>query len=176
MGEKILNVAQKKGNSILLGWCKDIVNHFWFSCREANTYEELVGIWRSVLHHITNTHEWVIPHGGVNHCLHGNLDEEDRKKEWLSPTKDDHVLKDLATVVLDKGLLNNVGYLLNLRSTAELEGFHQHLLMNCSKRFAYTPPVYRARNRLAALDHNMNVDCSCVENKKAIQLHSFASS
>lgn len=38
----IFQVAQKKGNSILLGWCKDIVNHFWFSCREANTYEELV--------------------------------------------------------------------------------------------------------------------------------------
>lgn len=38
----ISQVAQKKGNNILLDWCKDIVNHFWFSCREANTYEEFV--------------------------------------------------------------------------------------------------------------------------------------
>lgn len=162
----IFQVAQKKGNSILLGLCKEIVNHFWFSCREhlrricgewptyilfkrrISLYRKLPFhfewsvhvcvmnklqdtemhytlmyikpfnyqcIWRSVLHHITNTHEWFIPHGGVNHCLHGNIDEEERKKVWLSPTKDAHVLKDLATVVLDKRLLNNVWYLLNFR-------------------------------------------------------------
>ncbi|KAH3725108.1 hypothetical protein DPMN_050938 [Dreissena polymorpha] len=48
--------------------------------------------------------------------------------------------------------------LTNFRSTADIEGFHQHILMYCAKRYAYTPPVYRARNLLAALDNNMNVD------------------
>ncbi|XP_056013553.1 uncharacterized protein LOC125667203 isoform X1 [Ostrea edulis] len=165
LGKKILKVAQKKGNNILLDWCKDIINHFWFSCRRAESYEEFMGIWRSVLHHITDTHEWILSHGGVNHCLHGELGEEERTKPWLSPTKHAHVLKDLAAVVLNKRLLNNVGYYLRFRSTAELEGFHQHILMYCSKRHAYTPPVYRARNRLAALDHNMNSDRPVQKNK-----------
>ena len=43
------------------------------------------------------------------------------------------------------------------RSTADLEGFHQHILMYCSKRFSYSPPVYRCRNVLAVLDHNMSL-------------------
>lgn len=54
---------------------------------------------------------------------------------------------------------------MTFRSTAELEGFYQHLLMYCSKRFAYTPPVYRARNRLAAQDHNMNMGRPIQRNK-----------
>ncbi|XP_062582974.1 uncharacterized protein LOC134244742 [Saccostrea cucullata] len=115
LGNKILKVAQKKGNNILLDWSKDIVNHFWFSCRQAKTYEEFVGIWRSVLHHITNTHEWIFSHGGVIQCMHGELTEEERTKAWLSPTQHANVLKDLAAVVLDKRLLNNVGYFLNFR-------------------------------------------------------------
>lgn len=51
----------------------------------------------------------------MNHCLHGELTEEERTKAWLSPTKHSHVLKDLAYVVLDKRLLNNVGYFLKFR-------------------------------------------------------------
>lgn len=43
-----------------------------------------------------------------------------------------------------------------LRSTAELESYHNHILMYCSKRFAYTPP---------ALDYNNNVDRQPLKNK-----------
>ena len=44
-----------------------------------------------------------------------------------------------------------------LRSTSELESFHNHILMYCAKRFCFTPPVYEARNLLAALDYNYHV-------------------
>ena len=44
------------------------------------------------------------------------------------------------------------------RSTAELENFQNQILMYAAKRFAYTPPVYRVRNLLAALDYNEHVD------------------
>lgn len=56
-------------------------------------------------------------------------------------------------------------YIFFCRSTAELESFHNHLLMYSSKRYAYSPPVYRARNLLAALDYNENVDRQPIRNK-----------
>jgi hypothetical protein len=35
-------VAQKKSDAVLGKWTKDIVNHFWFACKEASTYEQFV--------------------------------------------------------------------------------------------------------------------------------------
>ncbi|XP_060569542.1 uncharacterized protein LOC132727955 [Ruditapes philippinarum] len=49
LGKKIVKIAQKKQNSVLLKWSKDIINHFWFACKEANTCSQFVSIWRSVL-------------------------------------------------------------------------------------------------------------------------------
>lgn len=51
------------------------------------------------------------------------------------------------------------------RSTAELESYHNHMLMYSSKRYAYTPPVYRARSILAALDFNENVNREPIMNR-----------
>lgn len=150
---------------MLQPWSRDIINHFWFSCQKANNAYEFLGIWRSVLHHVTNQHEWILPHGGLSHCLHEPLSETDRNKPWLDPSMHKGALLDLAEIVLDKRLLNKVSYFLKCRSTAELEGFHQHLLMYCAKRFAYSPPVYRARNLLAALDHNNNCERAVQLNK-----------
>ena len=42
----------------------------------------------------------------------------------------------------------------NFRSTSELENFQNLILKYASKRNSYKPPAYRARNELAALDHN----------------------
>lgn len=91
-------------------------------------------------------------------CSHGQLDEEDCDKPWLDKKEHSSTLKALADVVLDKKFLSKASYYINFRSIADLERFHQHLLMYCSKRFAYTPPVYRMRNLIAAIDHNEHVD------------------
>ncbi|XP_056013554.1 uncharacterized protein LOC125667203 isoform X2 [Ostrea edulis] len=168
LGKKILKVAQKKGNNILLDWCKDIINHFWFSCRRAESYEEFMGIWRSVLHHITDTHEWILSHGGVNHCLHGELGEEERTKPWLSPTKHAHVLKDLAAVVLNKRLLNNVGYYLRFR----IPSAHSDVLfkttrlyptsLSCQKQTCSTGSQYELRPSSAEKQRWKNKVPSCI--------------
>ncbi|XP_055999261.1 uncharacterized protein LOC125649364 [Ostrea edulis] len=57
-------------------------------------------------------------------------------------------------VYADRGL----NFATHRRSTAELETFNNLILMYCGKRFAFSPPVYRARSQLAALDYNNNVD------------------
>lgn len=46
----------------------------------------------------------------------------------------------------------------SLRSTAEVENFNSLILMYAGKRFSYSPPVYRARNLLAAIDYNNHLN------------------
>ncbi|XP_037634268.1 uncharacterized protein si:ch211-40k21.5 [Sebastes umbrosus] len=62
-------------------------------------------------------------------------------------------LRDSIGLTLDSEL----AVLLLDRSTAELESFHNHILMYASKRFSFTPPVYSARTLLAGLDYNHHV-------------------
>lgn len=42
LSKRLSKIAKTKGNAALLPWVKDIVNHFWFCCRESNTYEEFM--------------------------------------------------------------------------------------------------------------------------------------
>ncbi|CAC5419719.1 unnamed protein product [Mytilus coruscus] len=50
-------------------------------------------------------------------------------------------------------------------STSELENFQNLILMYASKRHSYSPPVYRARNRLAAIDHNAHAEREVMKNR-----------
>ena len=59
--------------------------------------------------------------------------------------------------------------IISFRSTAELENFQNHILMYASKRFAYSPPVYRARNLLAALDYNEHISQGSLINRDGSQ-------
>lgn len=38
----ILQAGQERGNRLLLPWIKDIVNHFWYSSKKAETYEKFI--------------------------------------------------------------------------------------------------------------------------------------
>ncbi|XP_070578694.1 uncharacterized protein [Ptychodera flava] len=154
LGNKIIQAGQDKDCRALQKWCRDIITHFWYSCKKASSYEEFLGVWCGVLHHVTDEHEWVLPYGqGSNQCDHGPLTERS-EKEWLTKNGPAHVA--LRKIVLDKNFLKKIPYYLSFRSTAELETFQQNILMYAAKRFAYTPPVYRVRNILAALDHNVH--------------------
>ncbi|KAK3090502.1 hypothetical protein FSP39_012352 [Pinctada imbricata] len=41
---------------------------------------------------------------------------------------------------------------------SRIGNFHTHILMYAAKRFAYTPPVYKARSQLAAIDYNEHIE------------------
>ncbi|XP_070544883.1 uncharacterized protein [Ptychodera flava] len=156
LGKKIMKAGQDKQCKALLQWSQHIVTHFWYCCKKATSYDEFLGIWCGTLHHVVNEHTWILPYGqGMNKCDHGPLCEETvAEREWLNKNDPAHVA--LRKIVLDKAFLNKVPYFLNFRSTAELELFQQNILMYAAKRFAYTPPIYRVRNLLAAMDHNIN--------------------
>lgn len=44
------------------------------------------------------------------------------------------------------------------RATADLEAFKSHILMYASKRYAFSPPVYKASALLVALDYNFHLN------------------
>ncbi|CAB4019001.1 Hypothetical predicted protein, partial [Paramuricea clavata] len=109
--------------------------------------------WVGILHHVVDEHEWVLEEGiNDGKCGHDTLNEEDRNKPWLKKESPPH--KALTKIVLDTRFLNTLGYYTNFRHTGFLESFHNHILMYAPKRHAYSFPVYRARNQLAALDFN----------------------
>ena len=62
-------------------------------------------IWRGLLHHVTNNHEWTLGDGGgPGKCSHGELD--DRDKEWLVPDSPCH--QKLRMLMLDTRFLNKI--------------------------------------------------------------------
>ncbi|XP_062597804.1 uncharacterized protein LOC134259221 [Saccostrea cucullata] len=157
-------IAQESDKKELLPWTKDIMNHFWYAAQVSDTYETFIGVWFGLLHHVTDEHEWILPFNdsGINACQHGPLTEE-RTKGWLEKNSPAH--NALRYVVMDKRRLNQIHYYLNCRSTAELENFQNSILVYASKRFSYSPPTYRARNLLAALDHNGHAEREIKINK-----------
>lgn len=91
-------------------------------------------MWIGVLHHIVNEHEWVLPHGNDDsfECSHGPLNENERDKEWLHPAKNSTTIRDLANIVMDKRLFNNVHYYLNFRYVHRPGYYHDVYNQGCA--------------------------------------------
>ncbi|XP_070565952.1 uncharacterized protein [Ptychodera flava] len=164
--KKIIKAGQDRECRMLQKWAKHIANHFWYCCQKATSEIEFRGMWGGVLHHVINEHEWIVSIGstGSNHCHHGPLAENaDEEKEWLKKNSKAHSV--LRNIIFDRRFLKKIPFYLNARETGELENFQQQILQYASKRFAYTPPVYRARNRLAAIDHNIHYSRNINKNR-----------
>ncbi|KAH3843922.1 hypothetical protein DPMN_117457 [Dreissena polymorpha] len=157
-GRKLAGVAAEAKNKELRPWVPDIVNHFWYSCSscdgDADLLEDkLVGI----LHHVVDDH--VFPLG---ECEHGEL-QEDPSKPYIESGSPAHIA--LTKAVMDARFINNLPFFKNFRHTGELETFHEHILMYAAKRFAYTHPVYKARNYLACLDYQAHKERKVLTDK-----------
>ncbi|KAK7131780.1 hypothetical protein R3I93_018368 [Phoxinus phoxinus] len=95
-------------------------------------------------------HSWAL-----GSCHHGPL-VEPREKDWIAPNSEAH--QKLCELILDARWLEDVHKYLHFRSTAELESFHNHILMYASKRFCFTHAVYSSQVFLAALDYNHHIN------------------
>ncbi|XP_045924707.1 zinc finger protein 502-like isoform X1 [Micropterus dolomieu] len=146
--KRIAAAAKMEGQVTLLIWLKDIANHFWWCCKKADTTEKFLALWVGITYHVCDVHTWT-----NGRCQHGHL-EETRGKAWIQ--KDSRCHKALVDIVLNERWLKDVHKYLRFRSTADLEAFHNHILMYASKRFTFSPPVYEARVLLAALDYNFH--------------------
>ncbi|XP_055062667.2 uncharacterized protein [Misgurnus anguillicaudatus] len=70
LAKKLAAAAKVKGQSILLHWLKDIVNHFGWCCKTADTKEQFLAHWIGICHHVCNVHTWQ-----MGSCQHGDLGE-----------------------------------------------------------------------------------------------------
>ena len=142
--EKLSAASKKSGCSELAPWIPFIVNHLWWSAER----------WLSVIHHMTNRHEWA----GNRHfhkCEHGRLTtEEQRRKKWLKPGSTAHTA--LLNIVKDKHLLKDIVHLVECKHTTALEVYHSLYLKYLPKLMHFTHDVMKAGTMLAALDHNFN--------------------
>ncbi|CAL9689627.1 unnamed protein product [Knipowitschia caucasica] len=148
LAKRIHAAAQVRGQSSLSRWLKDIVNHFWWCCKTADSYLRFLELWLGLLHHVTNEHQWV--QGGCQHA------ESNGTQNWLDRGSPVH--EALKSIIMNKRWLNEVHKYLNFRSTSDLESFQNHLLMYASKRTAFCPPVFETRMLLAAIDYNYHKD------------------
>ena len=114
--------------------------------------------WVSIVHHISNVHEWVGNEGSqFTKCVHPTLTtEEQRGKKWMRPGSVVH--RTLTNVVKDKTLLKDIKKLTGFHHTGSLEVFHSLLLKYCPKRQHFSYVGMQARIELTILDHNYNTE------------------
>ena len=89
----------------LLSWIQSISNHLWWAAQTCNgDVTLLIEKWTSIVHHISNVHEWGGGEGSkFNKCVRPALPaEEQRSKKWLQSGSLVH--RTLKNVVYNKTL------------------------------------------------------------------------
>ena len=157
VSKKLAAASKKSGCSDLAPWIPSIVNHLWWSAESCgNDPEVLKEKWLSVIHHVTNRHEWP----GNRHfhkCEHNRLStDQQRKKKWLKPGSASHTA--LVNIVKDKLFLKDIVHLTKFVHTTALEIYHSLYLKYLPKLTHFTHDVMTAGTMLAALDHNFNAN------------------
>ncbi|XP_060786514.1 uncharacterized protein LOC132892136 [Neoarius graeffei] len=151
--KSLSNKAKTKMCSDLSPWVQSISNHLWFSCHTCNGDEKVLRErWLSILHHITDKHEWS-GNEKVHKCAHPPLSTEDRKSiKWLK--KPSPAFSALQAMVTDAGLLKAMKNMTHFCHTGDLEVFHSMLLKYCPKRHHFHYDAMYGRLMLAAIDWN----------------------
>ncbi|KAK0148355.1 hypothetical protein N1851_011326 [Merluccius polli] len=157
VSKKLAAAAKRRECEGLGEWIPSIINHFWWSAQTCGgDAEVLKEKWVSVIHHVTNRHDW--PGNRHYHCCaHEPLDEtSQRSKLWLQPGSEGH--QALVKTVKDKRLLKDLGHLTKCIHTTSLEVYHSMYLKYLPKRTHFGYDVMIHASMLAALDHNNNAN------------------
>ncbi|XP_066439000.1 mucin-5AC-like [Eleutherodactylus coqui] len=156
IGNEVLMAAKHKDCEILYQWVETIRNHIWWSshtcCRNPDL---LIQKWKSVIHHVSNVHEWD-GDSDCKACPHPPLPEDVvSSTNWLQ--KDSTAYEQLKKIVENTSLLSDLKQLSFSCHTGELEIYHGTCLKYCPKTSNFFMDSMVARTQLAALDHNRNV-------------------
>ena len=157
VSKKLSAASKKSGCSELAAWIPSIVNHLWWCAESCGKDPDVLREkWLSVIHHVTNRHEWP----GNRHfhkCEHDPLPaEQQRKKKWLKPGSSAHTA--LVNIVKDKALVKDLAHLVEFVHTTSLEVYHSLYLKYLPKLTHFSHEVMKVGTMLAALDHNFNAN------------------
>ena len=152
--KKLTKATKKKEMAILRKWIPSIANHLWWSASSCNgDSTQLRERWLSLLDHITNQHSWT---GATKilKCAHGPL-PPGQETQWLARGSPQH--ETLRKIVSKKDLLIDLEKLTDFIHTGSIEVYHSNQLVWTPKRIHFSFVGMRARQQLAALNHNYNV-------------------
>ncbi|XP_072010875.1 uncharacterized protein [Engystomops pustulosus] len=154
--KKLTQASKGKFNKQIFPWIEKINLHFWWCLQTCDDNVELLREkWLSLLYHISNVHSW---EGNLyTACAHGPLetpDADDKKVLWLNP--DTPPYKNIAKVVTNQQLLDDLPNLVHNCHTGALECFHSMALKYRTKRIHFGVDAMEARTKLAVLTHNFN--------------------
>ena len=155
--KKLTKKAKAKYCGQLYPWIQSFSNHLWWAAQTCDGDAQLlVEKWKSIVHHISNVHEWDNDSEALfPKCVHPTLfSEEERSKKWLRSGGTAH--NALCKVVLQNTLLRDMKKLTGYHHTGSLEVFDSLLLKYCPKRQHFSYVGMQARIELAILDHNYN--------------------
>ncbi|XP_056384441.1 uncharacterized protein LOC130277731 isoform X2 [Hyla sarda] len=156
IGNEVLMAAKHKDCEILYQWVEAIRNHLWWSfstcCKNPDL---LIQKWKSVIHHVTNIHEWD-GDGDCRACHHPPLPEEVvNNTNWLEKGSAAH--EQLKNIVESSSLLKDLKQLSFHCHTGELDIYNRTCLKYRPKSLHFFKDSMVARTQLAALDYNRNV-------------------
>lgn len=99
----------KTGIKQLIQWLPAITNHLWYCAATCRGNASLLKVmWRSLLYHITNRHEWGLAMGDdFVRCAHDPYsEEEEMSRPWL--TENSTAFEKLQSIVTSKNLLTDL--------------------------------------------------------------------
>uniref|UniRef100_A0AAV2M106 Uncharacterized protein n=1 Tax=Knipowitschia caucasica TaxID=637954 RepID=A0AAV2M106_KNICA len=171
LSKKLRRVGTKKKQKEIIVWTKDIVNHFWYWSKQAQTEEHFKMMWSGVIHHVCNKHTWA-----TGSCEHEPLAEESQDKPWIKPGSEAHRV--LTEVVFEKRWLTQVKKFINFRPARNKEGQKMYRKsynkksttwsayeMKEKKTYSYIPEIQKAilAVRLqSATTHRRTSEGTCV--------------
>ena len=165
--KKLTQKANQRGNTILHGWVKPVVNQLWWVAQNCNQNKiELREKWISMIYHVTNKHSW--DHFDIYHaCAHTPLREDEaRKKKWLISDSSPHCA--FKEVVMDKRLVSDIEKLTRAVHTGNLESYHSLINKYCPKRQHFSFKGMLIRTELAILDLNNNLSRQQATTKEGV--------
>lgn len=160
---KRLKTLEKKHPDVFL-WKSSINNHLWWSAQTCQGNGKiLVEKFLSVLHHISNEHEWETS-GEIKRCEHESISEkESNEKLWINPLSESFFA--LKKILTAKDFIKDLEQAKHFVHTGRLESYHNVRLKYMPKRIHLKYNGMYLRSILAILDHNYNTGKNIIGDK-----------